>query len=123
MAMVKNTTTMKIKIMAMMMRLVKNPEIMIIKMLIEGCCYDAFNDGDGDNIDDELDQVKEEKEGEGYDRPPVEEDDDEGERANAEKGICKEEWGKPECEQYDWTSSLKIHQSSKLSSSQSVQHW
>ena len=69
---------MKIKIMAMMMRLVKNPEIMIIKMLIEGCCYDAFNDGDGDNIDDELDQVKEEKEGEGYDGPPVVEDDDDG---------------------------------------------
>ena len=45
---------------------------------------------------DELDQVKEEKEGEGYDGPPVEEDDDEGEGANAEKGIRKEKWGKPE---------------------------
>ena len=45
---------------------------------------------------DELDQVKEEKEGEGYDGPPVEEDDDEGKGANAEKGIRKEKWGKPE---------------------------
>ena len=66
---------------------------------MEGYCYfDAFNDGGSDDIDDEVDQVEEEEEGEGYDGPPVEEDDDEGERANAEKGICKEEWGKPEHE-------------------------
>ena len=58
--------------------------------------YDAFNDGDTDANDDELDQVEEEEKGEGYDGPPVEEDDDEGECTNAEKGICKEKWSKPE---------------------------
>ena len=64
---------------------------------------------DYDANGDELDQVEEEEEGEGYDGPPVEEDDDEGECTNAEKGICKEKWSKPEHEQYDWKSSLMIH--------------
>ena len=40
-------------------------------------------------------QVKKEEKGEGYDGPPVKENDDDGEGANAEKSICKEKWGKP----------------------------
>ena len=76
--------------------------------MTEGYCVDAFNVGDCDDSDDEVDQVEEEEKAEGYDGPPVEEDDDEGKGANAEKGIRKEKWGKPKDQQYDRTSSVVV---------------
>ena len=76
--------------------------------MTEGYCVDAFNVGDCDDSGDEVDQVEEEEKAEGYDGPPVEEDDDEGKGANAEKGIRKEKWGKPKDQQYDRTSSVVV---------------
>ena len=40
-------------------------------------------------------QVQEQEQGKGNDGPPVEEDNDESEGANAEQSVCKEEWGEP----------------------------
>ena len=40
-------------------------------------------------------QVQEQEQGKGNDGPPVEEDNDESEGANAEQSVCEEEWGEP----------------------------